>query len=171
MFFSRSTLHSISCFTCGGFIGTYFFDGVIRLTRVEGPSMEPIFQPQDKILGISPIVWCFAVNLYNKVFSFSSTSSINFFNGRIVVCEMSPGTNYCKVAFLNEDKSNSRRRHQQENEENRCGDKVTILGVNSKESKDSRDFGQIPLGSVKSVVLCKYYPKFVWLLGKEMEIK
>jgi signal peptidase I len=158
--FSRSNFHSAACFVTGGVIGNVFFDRVIRITRVEGPSMLPLFQPQDRIIGIAPEVWC----LFQKINTFTGFNIFRkqdkkgepCFHKRILVCEMSPGMNYCKVGYIDEKK---------------IIDEVKILGINSKHSKDSRDFGDVPLCSVKSVVMCKITPKFEWLLGKEFEIK
>jgi hypothetical protein len=116
--------------------------------------------------------------LLQKKSSTSSTSFADFISGKIVVCEMSPGNNYCKLAFPRKNSSSSsssNTENENNNEDTKISvsvvDRIDILGTNAAQSQDSRKFGQIPLCAVKSIVICKTSPKFEWLLGKEFEIQ
>ena len=171
-FINRASLYSVASFCTGGVVGTLFFEKVLRITTLEGPSMEPIFHPKDKAIGVSLEAWCFFFRLRQKIFSsFSSSSSSsqqlpledeNPLHNRIVVCEVRPGTNYCKLAKMTNHSNSSG---------NTGFDRLTLFGVNANESIDSREMGDFPLSSVRSVVLCKISPEFVWLSGKKFEIK
>ena len=80
---------------------------------------------------------------------------------------MAPGENYCKLAFPR----NSIKNNDDDDDSGGIVDRVSILGTNSAHSRDSRNFGEIPLCAVRSVAICKIEPKFEWLFGNEFEIK
>jgi hypothetical protein len=144
---------SAACFVGGGVCGHVAFDRCVRLTRVEGPSMEPVLQPNDRILGVTPDAWCAFQRLRSLVTNRGNDDEKRrCWEGRIVVLDAAPGTLYCKVARVPEAQARPEAPLTH----------ITALGVNAAQSLDSRSFGDMPLAAVTSVALCKVWPRFVW---------
>lgn len=165
------SLTSASSFVGGAVLGQFLFEKCFRFTRVEGPSMEPLLQKDDRIFGVSPafFVAAFKVQDFVSQTLYASSSSISApsstsgtivsrcWNNRVVVCEMSPGMLYCKLTRVPHGAVNI--------------SSLDLRGINSRASRDSREFGELPLSSVKSVALCKVWPSFDWFLNRSFEIR
>lgn len=157
-------LHGFSAFVGGGALGVFLSDHV-KLTRVEGPSMLPLLTPQDRVLGLSPALFATLFRVQDTLLWWRRRDGVasrllRCWHDRVVVCELSPGMHYCKVTRVESDDGDA----------DGPIDSLTLRGINAKESRDSREFGAVPLGSVKSVVLCKVWPSFDPYLGRAFTV-
>jgi hypothetical protein len=157
-------LHNVAGFVGGAVLGQFLFEKCFRVTRVEGPSMEPLLQKDDRILGVAPWVFTLLFRIQDSASSLSSSSDSSIsttsvarcWNDRVVVCEMSPTMLYCKLTRVPADSTSI--------------DTLYLRGINAAQSQDSRQFGPLPLAAVKSVAIAKVWPTWNWFLGRSFDI-
>jgi type IV secretory pathway protease TraF len=159
---------------CGFVVGRQLIAPLVPITRIEGPSMEPTLFQGDVILGCPVWLWlpitAVADNtrgLLHRItpqFPFSSkvggsnnpfgqpsaTSSRDesALKGSVVVFALDPAVAYCKrvASVMQPDTAAPAVRDTQ----------LYVLGDNLPRSRDSRDFGPVPLAAVSHVAVAVF---------------